>query len=249
MWQKCLLRWHKTVKKYKDHRVELGKATFSSRIFHFSDSYFRDRNIDFVTIQYFLCFYPSFCSQTPILLTVNEKCILGGFFSQYPVISCKSFLSLLSPPASHKTYSLFVFKAVVLKSSWRIVIFQGSYWKYTPEVWGSGMRFVNMYFLQSLQVSLMCLVFSCTAYQILWPCSNTPLVTCSSTAFHTFNQVKFPGFGLLPKVDSESLKCLILSKAKQISNIIHNIPEQTPHQKSFVQWTCRDTPCFSQGFP
>ena len=62
-----------------------------------------------------------------------------------------------------------------------------------------------------------------------------PLITCSSTAFHTFQPSEILGFGLLPKVGSESLKCLILSKAKQISNIIHNIPEHTPHQKIYVQ--------------
>ena len=92
--------------------------------------------------------------------------------------------------------------------------------------------------------------FRAQAYQDPWPCSNTSLdYLLQHCLSHFSTKWKSRVWScLLPKVASESLKW-ILSKAKQISIIIHNTPEQTPPPKKiFVQWTCRDRSYFSQGF-
>lgn len=41
----------------KIHRMELDMAPLSSKLLHFNDSHFRDRNINLIIIHHFLCLH------------------------------------------------------------------------------------------------------------------------------------------------------------------------------------------------
>ena len=179
---------------------------------------------------------------------------LGWLLLQYPVISCKSFLFLLSPLQPPIRTILYLSKAVVLESRWKNHL-PGILLKIYPQrsdqwVWNEVWE--RVLFAKLAGESDVLAVFVHRLIRTLDLAQTPPLITCSSTAFHTFQPSEILGFGLLPKVASESLKCLILSKAKQISNIIHNIPEQTPppHQKNLCAVDLqRHTMFFSRFLP
>lgn len=132
-------------------------ATFSSRILHFSDSHFRNKNIrvDFIVIHHFLSHHPLYYTITlQMLLTVMGKCIVDGFFSYIPSspMGASSFSSPFSSLPLKTTPNLS--KAVILKSNWAPNHLLWSPRKTRRQ--SSDQRLGNVYFLQSSQVSLMC---------------------------------------------------------------------------------------------
>lgn len=172
---------------------------------------------------------------------------LGWLLLQYPVISCKSFLFLLSPLQPPIKTTLCLSKAVVLESSWKNHHLPGSLLKIYPqrsdqwiwnEVWERAL------FAKLAGESDVLAVFVHRLIRTLDLAQTPPLVTCSSTAFHTFQPSEILGFGLVcyPKWLLKAWSEFYLKPNKFLLSSITHLNKHPP-KKKFLCSGLAETDC------